>query len=111
MRLCLIFHGADLGGLLSGSEPIEAIDQQVGVHIDDFLGPINSLHGAFESTPVHAATPCGDEDGGVGGPKGFSAVQARSAGSRPLIRAPGLISSNGFTPHTFKKIVCRTAFF
>ena len=39
---------------LSGSDPVEAIEQENGMPVDDLLRPVNSLHGAFESTPVHA---------------------------------------------------------
>ena len=45
-------------GLLSGSDPVEAIEQENGVPCDDVLGPVNSSHGAFESAPVHALGLC-----------------------------------------------------
>ncbi len=41
-------------GLLSGSDPVEAIEQENGVPVDDVLRPVNSFHGAFKSAPVHA---------------------------------------------------------
>ena len=33
-------------GLLSGSDPVEAIEQENGVPVDDALRPVNSFHGA-----------------------------------------------------------------
>ncbi|MFZ3327630.1 MAG: hypothetical protein WA231_17860 [Methylocella sp.] len=40
--------------LLSGSDPVEAIEQENGVPVDDVLRPVNSFHGAFKSAQVHA---------------------------------------------------------
>ncbi len=40
--------------LLSGSHPVEAIEQENGVPVDDVLRPVNSFHGAFKSAQVHA---------------------------------------------------------
>ena len=44
--------------LLSGSDPVEAIEQENGVPVDDGLRPVNSFHGAFKSAPVHALGLC-----------------------------------------------------
>ena len=44
--------------LLSGSDPVEAIEQENGVPVDDALRPVNSSDGAFESAPVHALGLC-----------------------------------------------------
>ena len=45
-------------GLLSGSDPVEAIEQENGVPVDNALRPVNSFHGAFKSAPVHALGLC-----------------------------------------------------
>jgi hypothetical protein len=44
--------------LLSGSDPVEVIEQENGVPVDDVLCPVNSLHGTFESAPVHTLGLC-----------------------------------------------------
>jgi hypothetical protein len=44
--------------LLSGSDPVEAIEQENGVPVDDALRPVNSSDGAFKSAPVHALGLC-----------------------------------------------------
>ena len=44
--------------LLSGSDLVEAIEQENGVPVDDVLRPANSSHGAFESAPVPALGLC-----------------------------------------------------
>jgi len=44
--------------LLSEIDPVEAIEQENGVPVDDVLRPVNSLHGAFESAPVPALGLC-----------------------------------------------------
>jgi len=44
--------------LLSGSDPVEAIEQEDGVPIDNSLRPVNSSHGVFESAPVHTLGLC-----------------------------------------------------
>ena len=36
------------------ASPVEAIEQENGVPVDNSLRPVNSSHGAFESAPVHA---------------------------------------------------------
>ena len=45
-------------GLLSGSDPVEAIEQENGVPVDDVLRSVNSSHGAFESLLVHTLGLC-----------------------------------------------------
>ena len=44
--------------LLSGSDPVEAIEQEDGVPVDDVLRSVNSSHGAFESPLVHTLGLC-----------------------------------------------------
>ena len=44
--------------LLSGSDPVEAIEQENGVPVDDVLRSVNSSHGAFESPLVHTLGLC-----------------------------------------------------
>ncbi len=43
-------------GLLSGNDPVEAIEQENGVPVDDALRPVNCFHGAFKS--AHALGLC-----------------------------------------------------
>ncbi|MGC2224769.1 MAG: hypothetical protein WA624_21610 [Methylocella sp.] len=45
-------------GLLSGSDPVEAIEQENGVPVDDVFRPVNSFHGVLKSAPVHALGLC-----------------------------------------------------
>jgi hypothetical protein len=46
--------------LLSGSDPVEAIELENGVPVDDVLRSVNSSHGAFESLLVHTLGLCND---------------------------------------------------
>jgi hypothetical protein len=70
--------------LLSEIDPVEAIEQENGVPVDDVLRPVNSLHGAFESAPVHALGLCDViADPAIGAELSRSAnapVRARSRG-------------------------------
>ncbi len=34
--------------------PLRRFEQENGMPVDDVLRPVNSLHGALESAPVHA---------------------------------------------------------
>ena len=45
-------------GFAIGNDPVEAIEQENGVPVDDVLRPFNSFHGAFKSAPVHALGLC-----------------------------------------------------
>ena len=40
--------------LLSGSDPVEAIEQENGVPVDDVLRPVNSFHGALKRGSVES---------------------------------------------------------
>ena len=40
--------------LLSGSDPVEAIEQENGVPVDDVLRPVNSFHGVLKRGSVES---------------------------------------------------------